>query len=291
MRALILLLAAVPACTLYEPADDDSLIFPDAWSWSVDARPWMPPDAPPDDGCAIPLPCPNSDANRFSICGRVHDVETGGGITNSATVSITFHDLVAYVDDPTTSTPLVPEELTLDDCGRFRARNLPVPQLGYLGVVVDDAVNAPDNHRATIVSNYAWNGGTETLQRAYALRSSTDDAWASQVNLAQSFADQGAILALFTGPEDRPAPNVRITADDVVRAADDFYFSTVSSRTTLLPSATTTNPNGAALMLNSALVQHSGTGGEPNGCVWSRQMAAAIPGTLWVQPIGFECPI
>jgi hypothetical protein len=82
-----------------------------------------------------------------------------------------------------------------------------------------------------------------------------------------------------------PVAGVTVTSNGSVRASDDFYFTDTVATTRLDTTPTgPTGANGAALLLNSSLVEHSGQGAEPNGCVWPSDLAASIPGVLFFNP-------
>ena len=51
-----------------------------------------------------------------------------------------------------------------------------------------------------------------------------------------------------------------------------------------------TGANGSTLLVNSNLVEHSGTGAEPSGCEWPALLAMAAPGVLFVDPMPISCP-
>ena len=97
-----------------------------------------------------------------------------------------------------------------------------------------------------------------------------------------SFVARGALLTIFLDAEGDPVPGVTVTEGGATEPANDYHFSdtTPSSRSTVDAAMNATGPNGAALKINSALVEHSGTGGCDTE--WERALAASIPDVLFV---------
>jgi hypothetical protein len=84
----------------------------------------------------------------------------------------------------------------------------------------------------------------------------------------QCFALRGALLMLFG------QAGVKLTEDHVVEPANDYYFSDSppGQRLQIDPLLDETGTNGAALKLESELVDHSGLG----GCTtWDEELAKA----------------
>lgn len=303
MRMVILVgLAVIPGCTLYAGSDGDDGVDAALVPWDFDAQ--ISYDAgPPVHDCAIARPCPSASPGRVSVCGHLVDVETdeqlraefpayavcgsGSEATDGACqLAITFYDALDFAGNPTGATPLGVSEFLLDDCGRFIAHDVQRPSLGFLGIAVDDASGAPDDHRLTGVAFPVSSGQVLANTKVYGLATTTDAAWTAQAGLGGStFNDRGAVLTLFTDSTGGPVSGVQVRSNGSVRPADDYYFgdATPRTRTTVDADLTATGPNGASLLLNSALVEHSGTGGEPSGCSWSSSLAASIAGVVFVQ--------
>jgi len=305
MRGMVMIvgLALVPACTLYSGDSStgdgvDAAIVP----WVFDAQP-AADAALPITSCAQSLPCPSASPNRVTVCGRLRDVETDAIVSETSPtftscdldnptasgpchLKITFYDALDFAGNPTGAVPLDLQAYRQDDCGRFVAENIQRPSLGFLGIAVDDAADTTDDHRLTGVAFAVSSGQVRNNQIAYAMQSTTDAAWAVQAGLgASTFADRGAVLTRFTGSSGTPVTGVRVISNGSQRPADDFYFvdTIPTSRTTVAPLQAQTGPNGASLLLNSPLVEHSGTGGAPAGCSWTASLAASIAGVIFVQ--------
>lgn len=259
-------------------------------------------DADVSDACAQSTTCPPAAVDKVTVCGRLYDVETeteiraavpkhaacGSGAEaedGPCELSMLFYDATAFAMNPGATAPLAVQALELDDCGRYVAENVDLPAFGFLAVAVDDAATAPDDHRLTVESFPVTSGQRRENQKSYVVRRSTDLGWSADAGLGVStFVDLGALMSIFLHGTS-PVAGVTVTSDGSARAGDDYYFTDTDSN--LRADVTATGPtqaNGAALLLNSALVDHSGLGGEPPGCVWPSAPAVTVPGVLWMVP-------
>ena len=255
--------------------------------------------------------CPTPAGGTVTVCGQISDVETGdtlqaAGATGApcdstpsadgpCSIQIQFYDATAFAANPATATPVVPTHLYMDDLGRYRAEDLTPPAGGYLAVALDDAGGTSDRHRLTAVVTPVV-AGTSQMLRAFVTRRQTDTAWTTSAGLSGStFADRGVIAAIFRYQEIGRA-GVTITRNGTTVPADDYYFVDAGQTLSTADSAGPTGASGAVLLLNSGLVQHSGTGGEPTSCQWPSRPAASIPGVVFVQlmdaqtGVGASCP-
>jgi hypothetical protein len=266
--------------------------------------------------CNSNLACPGAASGKVTVCGRLFDVQTDTRILAAAPtfadcdlanpaaegpchVKITFYDALDFAGNPTGATPLQPQNFRLDDCGRYVAENINRPSLGFLGIATDNA-NAPEDLRLTGVAFPVTSGQVRNNQQTYVVTQATNVAWSTDPDVgftaANGFIDRGVFMPLFRHGT-VPVAGVTVTSNGSVRAADDYYFTDTDPSTRLDTTPTgPTGVNGAALLLNSSLVEHSGTGGEPAGCVWPSDLAASIPGVLFLNPriaetsTGAECP-
>jgi hypothetical protein len=302
MRAIALCAAAIalPACIYYDPGPQpeqaDAIIFypPDA---GTDGPPPVPFD-PSDCSTANEKPCPDpSSPDGISVCGRIYDVETGAqvtpgiigevcrdGVTDGACVlDIEPYDALAYAQD----TSIAPQSYAskyMDSCGRFQLVDVINPSLGFLGLGIDDR-GATDDYGIGGAA-FATNDGERVEgMDAFAVRHATDASWTSAAGLTgDSFVERGVILMAFFDAADQPADGVIVTEGTGPEVDNDYYFSdtTTETRRTLAPLQAATGANGSALKINSALVEHSGTGG---GCTnWSSALATAIRGVMLYAP-------
>jgi len=117
------------------------------------------------------------------------------------------------------------------------------------------------------------------------LSDATDELWTLTAGSpfgATTFSNKGVLAPLyFRGG--LPVQGVMITRDPAgVVQHDDYYFSDDDpwSRTTVDVTQNATGTNGTGLMVNSALVDHGGTGGLPATCVWKDQLGKSIAGVM-----------
>ncbi len=253
-------------------------------------------------GCATELPCQPPDANRLTMCGRIFDTESDQVLTvpgatgtpcNPAAPSATgpcslkvqFYDAIGFQMDPVGATPLQPESLLVDDCGRYRAVNLPLTSFGFVGVATDDATGLPDDRLLTGVATAQAEAMPARRFPLFTTRKTTEAPWTTAANPAGGpFRTQG-VLAIIFRKAGLPVPGVVARRNGNVIPADDFYFSDPGvARTTVAPAQAMTGPNGTALIINSSSpAPHDGIGGEPPGCRWPSTLAATVPGVVFVQ--------
>ena len=242
--------------------------------------------------------CPAPDPGKMTLCGRLSDAGTNlpiaaaaptGGTCTAVTAEgpcslrLQFFDALEFFGNPSGATPIVPAELTVDDCGRYRARNLVPPGLGYLAVAVDDAPTATDRYRLTVVTTQ----NTPATQNALSIWGTTiasDNAWSASAGLVGStFADRG-VLALVFRYQDLPRAGVMALRSGTSFPADDYYFSDAGASRSVVDGAfTITGSNGTALFLNSAILNHEGAGSEPPGCTWPSVLTGSTPGAVSFQ--------
>lgn len=247
--------------------------------------------------CAIDLPCPVASPNRVTVCGRVLDVEDSGRVgaddvpfavctdqsDGGCAVDLTAYDALEFAGDPGGATPLVYESKFRDTCGRYRLVDIQRPSLGFLGLAVDDAGGA-DLYALTGSAFPVVSAEVRPAQRAWVMTHALDAQWTSDaVLVGESFVTRGALLAIYFDANGDPVDDVTLTEGGAAEPGNDYYFSDTDpwTRGTIDPLADTTGSNGSALKINSALVEHSGTGG---GCTWESALAASIPGVLFVAP-------
>jgi len=239
-----------------------------------------------------------------SVCGRIIDVADQSAAlgdrpdvwcdpdaptaSGACSVAVNVYSALPFTAGPTTTPPLDSYDAGIDGCGRFFAL-VAEPQLGYLAVAVDDAPGHADSRVLTWAAAPAA-AGISVLLDVYTQTHALDAQWTSAAGLTgQSFATRGALLYLYGDP-DAPAAGVTITENGAAEPANDYYFADTDpdTRLALAPSQTSTGANGAALKINSALVNHSGVGGDCSG--WSVDLAASTPGTLCVERALCEVP-
>ncbi len=258
-------------------------------------------------GCSADLACPTPASNKMSVCGRLYDVETDERIIGTDAVGarcgsgdevlegpcqlkVGFYDAIEYANDPSGATELAREDFFLDDCGRYVVKNVNVPL--FMGIAVDDASGAPDTHRNTGVAFPAAAATIRNRQKSYVITRATDEAWSvaagAPFSATNTFVDVGVYMAIFM-KESTPVLGVTVTgANNASRPGDDYYFTDTDPTTrSMVVAGGPTGANGAALLINSGLVAHSGTGGEPTDsedrpCHWPSDLADSIAGVLFL---------
>lgn len=256
-------------------------------------------------GCesAPPFACPQASVGKVTVCGTLIDVATdaqiqqAGGTANKAcdsanptadsgpcSLKLEFYDALDFAGNPQGAVALIPDELTIDECGRYRAVNIPRPALGFLGVGIDDA-GANTSYVLAGVSIGTNSGETRNNVPVYAVPATADASWTSSAGIGSpSFTVRGVYMAIFKSPSG-PVAGVQVTRAGNVVASDDYYFADTNpkSRVMVDSALNVTGVNGSALMLNSALVNHSGQGPNAN-CEWPVDLGASLAGVVFVQP-------
>jgi hypothetical protein len=274
-------------------------------------------------GCPSEIDCEAPDAGKATLCGRIWDAETDLPITMAAgangmmcnpaapttdgpcSLRLRFFDALDFAMNPGGAMPIVPEGgVYTDDCNRYRGHNMTRATFGFIGIAVDDApgITPTTPHRLTGVATSNALAAPGAGFRAYSTRVSTDMAWTtgSGIGGGMTFAQRG-VLAIVFHYQGMPRAGVRIRRNSQFIAADDFYFAdTGITRSMAVPQVNTmdpTGPNGTGLVINSPTpIEHDGQGAEPSGCRWPANLAASIPGVVFMQikdaetPAGAACP-
>jgi len=294
----IALAAGATGCTIVFDLDGDDPPL----DGPIDAPADAVADSPAGDprtSCAIELPCPPSPPGTVTLCGRLHDVETGQVIaaaqpTREPCTTVTaggpcslrlrYFDALDFSQSPPTATPLVPAEGVVDDCGRFRGAGIPRATFGFIGIAVDDPPGSGAAHVLTLVV-LANSAEPVAGVRAHATRSTTVDQWdGSSAHPGPSFAEQGVYATTYLHG-DQPVAGVSVYRSGVPIPDDDYYFSDPGDTlTTIDPQQSATGADGAVLVTSGpAPVQYGASGGEPAGCAWPESLGTAIPGVVLVE--------
>ncbi len=252
--------------------------------------------------CGVPLSCPPpADPAKTTICGQLLDLEDsteiaapGGSnevcteVTASGPCSLKLQIFPAlpFASEPTTTPPLVPKKLRVDQCGRFRADDIEFPTGGFVAVGVDEAEGAAaDVYRLSGGAALTERGVPFTNLPVYVLRRDTDERWSEGVEglNGQTFGELGVFVSIFIGPSGAPTSGVAVTRAGATVDTDDFYFSDEDPlmRTTIDPDLNVTGANGTALMVRGNITNHSGEGGDIGNCAWPSTLAKAIPGVVF----------
>jgi hypothetical protein len=120
----------------------------------------------------------------------------------------------------------------------------------------------------------------------YAAARATVDAWTESARAplepGQSFADVGAYLVTFLYGDDR-SEGVTLTVDGSPIQGSFYFAGDGLGLREIDPDMSATGGSGAALAVGTGFVLHGGSGGEPEGCVWNGELAASVPGALFVE--------
>ncbi len=280
-------------------------------------------------GC-LALSCANPAPGTVSLCGRLYDVQTdlpigegldgtrcestGGTATDGAcALNIRFFPALPFASNPTGTPPLPPAEFIMTNCGYFSAASIDEPELGYMGIGVDDLpASGNDDYTLAGVALPAAAGLRRDDLIVYGVSRATDTLWSDAAGVSPSFGTRGAYVPIFlygegapfsTDPAE-PVAGVVVTENGTNEPANTYYFEDTDphTRAALGQVASGAGPdftgaNGSAVKVLSALVNHSGTGNEPGtNCQWPSDLAASIMGVTFVQrrvaetSTGVTCP-
>ncbi len=259
----------------------------------TDAVPDRVPDAEVTvDGCEMgPPPCPPPVGGRYSVCGRVQDVETSEAPLGdeAAALEVRVCEAIDFTFSGMCTSVVV---ASLDRCGYFQLDDVALPGSGFAMLVVDDAANTDDAHLPTGVALTVPNPGQYRAE-LWKARRSTVSAWDMSASRpsGESFAATGVLLMIFRHVDGSPAVDVTPMVAGVVRPDDDFFFMDmdVLVRRAIGPTMTATGSNGSALLINVPLGQVSATSGEP-GCSSEEGLGASVPGVVIVDERDLVCP-
>ncbi len=286
----------LPSCSLYVDGDaitERKSSLPDA-APVIDAAPSV--DADRSD-CEAALPCSVSDGDLASVCGQLVVTATGEPLRAAApsgdacgdsdsdgpcAIQLRTFDPLAYVADPDGTPALDAGLVEIDDCGRFRILDVRRPFNGFVGIVAD----APGgDYVTTFFAAPVPAGSPVERARVYTITEATNAAWTASAGApfgAQSFAERGAYVALFTD-SGAGVEGVQFLFSGAPVPAQDYYFDPASAQLDLVdPARATTGNAGAALVVDLSLAQTSGQGGERDGCTWRPILGATTAGTIMV---------
>lgn len=249
--------------------------------------------------CDDSLVCPTPSAGHACFSGQLFDMETSAPVreaTPSGTpcsqvtvdgpcsVRVAAYDALHFLSNPSTAGPL-PADITVDDCGRYLVSDFPVPDLGFAAFATDEIL-ANGNLVLSASPSPVTEGQQEIGFPLYVVQVATDQEWMTSAGdpfSGQTFSEVGVFVAIFlTGA--MPTNGVLLIRADGPHLDDDYYFAdwSQSLRTTVDPLRTETGANGSALMVNSPLMSHTGTGGELQGCGWPSELGKSVPGAVVV---------
>jgi hypothetical protein len=277
-------------------------------------------------GCEVEIQCSAPESGRITLCGRIWDAETDMPIAASidgstaecdpaapttsgpCSLRVRFFDALDFAGDPAGAMAITPPDgVYTDNCNRYRGHNMTRPQFGFIGMGVDDApgITPTTPHRLTGVATANALATPGRGFRAYSTRVSTDMLWSTSAAIGgMTFAERG-VLAIVFRYQGQPRAGVQIRQAGSLIPNTDFYFTdTGIARTSVSPGVpgtqSVTGANGTGLVISvDTPTAHDGVGAEPGTpgqCIWPSNLAAAIPGVVFIQTkdaettLGAACP-
>jgi hypothetical protein len=267
--------------------------------------------------CTTPLSgCATATAGTMTMCGRLYDVEDDseigmgstdatacpgtGEATGPCALQIRPYDALLFAANPTTTPPLVSDEIFQDHCGRFRIKNIQPAGAPFIGLGVDDhPMHTGNNQKLTGVAFPTQTATARTDIVAYTTSAATDAMWGASSGEGASLAALGVYVNIYrdNGTPGDPLSGAVAEGIQILRGGqpitnDDFYFSdTDTNRTTVDPGLNATGANGTGLVLGQPnLAPYTGTPSPPGAsCNWYSSNGASIPSVVFVQihnPVG-----
>ena len=213
-------------------------------------------DAPDAPGvCALPLQCAN---DGTEVCGQLFGVGTAQaavalptgvvctGLTEGPCgLTLEMFTKTAFLEaDPMA----MPTPVTVDDCGRFKAKGLPADAQPDLVLRVSGTNMSPT---ATLILNRT---AVPKPVRAPIVPNESSVAWSSAAGVPPGTT--AAYLVQFpTNGTDRSGWNVQINSTVPMQqptAPFAFYFAGDAPFATLMPTQTQTGPSGTAIAVPAA---------------------------------------
>lgn len=257
-------------------------------------------------GCGVPIACPTpTSSSRMTICGQLYDFETNMpfAATNATgapcdpqsptadgpcALGVRPYDALAFADNPTTAQPLPHTEMVIDDCGRYRVKDIDLNGTGpYIGLGIDDIAN-PGPSGVTVTSAIAIPKvlmGASRGVEAWIVKPSTVALWGQNNGPSLTTGIYAPVYrAHKLGNGDPFANQMGVT---FTPAKTTYYFpAAATNRQMIDPEATATGANGTVLVTNADVddgAVYGGQGGLGPGCVWEPHAGASLPGIVFIQ--------
>ncbi|MDB4953069.1 MAG: hypothetical protein JWO36_638 [Myxococcales bacterium] len=259
-------------------------------------------------GCSATFACPTPTATgKHTICGQIYDFQTNqpyadamatgkkcttATATGPCSLSVTPYDAIAFATNPSGATPLGNGGTEIDDCGRYRVKDIDMPASPFIGLGFDDASGmGPGGNTVTVgVATPANPPVTKDLE-GFVVAAATTTMWASSGGPTLANGIYAPVYRAHKAMGDLFAPQagVTFTRNAAPEPANDFYFTaTQITRQTIDTAATATGANGTVLINNATIadsVAYSGTGGisDTTNCRWEQHAGASLPGLVFIQ--------
>jgi len=273
-------------------------------------------------GCAGTFACPTPAQGKQTICGQLYDITdnskfqamdhmptgalcSGSETTGPCALKITPYDALAFGKAPNMTPPLANGGTDIDDCGRYRVKDITLPASPYIGLGIDDrtATTVGDPNGITNTTGVAVGELADSVYNgleAWIAPKATTDMWTSTGGPPVS---NGIYVAIFrthkcdsngnncTGDKFANQMGVAITKSTITVPANDYYFPPAQTdHTSIDMTAMVTGVNGTGLLTNANLnsdppLAYSGTGGitDPASCKWDSKSAADVPNIVFFQ--------
>ena len=270
-------------------------------------------------GCSSPFACPQPAQGKTTICGQIYDFETNlafavpsasgamctpGATSGPCALTINAYDAIAFGQDPSTAQPLANGGVEIDDCGRYRIKDVAQPASPFIGLGFDDAdagnLGPPGVTNTVGVALSKQPDVAVKGLEAWIVKSSTTDVWAATGG--PSIAG-GIYVGVFRSKHGDPpigdtcsgsncldtAAGVTMTKSGSAQPANDYYFVATSLLHQMIdPAAVATGQNGTGLLTGASVndsIIYGGTGGltDAANCQWKSHAAASLPGIVFIQ--------
>jgi len=257
-------------------------------------------------GCGS-ISCGDPGGGGFvSLCGQILDVETNEPVrTDDASgapcdpaaptadgpcsLQVVFFDALGFAANPSGTAPQDADLVEVNDCGHFKGIRIERPFSGQIAIGVENVPGAATDRVLSGIAITADMGELRKDLRAFAFSKTTDAKWTSSAGdpfSGTSFVEKGAYVPVFCSPNcrlDGQLEEIKVTRGGTVIPADDYYFDDTDRtvRSSVSASQDSTGINGAAIMVNSPLGQHSAEGGDIGDCEWESQLATSVPTALF----------
>jgi hypothetical protein len=270
--------------------------------------------------CGVPLQCPKPSPGKMTICGQLYNIETMAefqdpdSATGDPCVTATADgpcalrmdafdaiDFATHAGSSTPATPLQVGGTYLDNCGRYRFEDVPMPSSPFVGLGFDDkdaAKAGPAGATNAVGVATAFASDTAVNLEAFIAKKSTTDTWQGSGGPPVS---GGVYVPIFrahkcdldgttcTGDAAETQSGVQIYKNAQQVPNNDFYFAdTDNQHTQVDPSLTSTGANGTGLLTGASvadMLAWTGMGGisDTTNCTWEKHAAASLPNIVTFQ--------
>jgi hypothetical protein len=272
-------------------------------------------------GCSATFACPQPvGSTKLTICGQLYDYENMSKFAGDATgarcdssspsttgpcaLTVLAFDALVYGNDQTKGnvTPTGPDDIYIDDCGRFRVSNIETNGTGpFIGLGFTEAGKLPQRplDQLTVTATT----GVATLKPSNRVVTKLE-AYVAKPALIKGWQDSGGpplsggiYVGIFrqhktptgTGSQDPTQAGVKFTKNNSPIMSQDYYFQAAqATNTTIDINATATGVNGSGFLTGTSVndaTAYSGTGGitDTTHCTWENHAAANLANIVFFQ--------